>query len=303
MLFNNLFLYRFPPGFALSAAALETGLERRPLQPCGSFDMQTRGFVPCGYEQRLLYTQGHQHLLCLGVEQKLLPASIVKQVTAERAAALEAQLGHPIGRRQKRELKARVTNELAARALIRRRTTFAWLDLAGGWLVLNTGSNSRAEELIETLRDALLTLPVHPFNTEHSPSGSMANWLTRGAVPGRFNLEQDLELKALDGATVRYLRHPLDPSEIRAHLIGGKTPTRLGLTWNGRITFLLEKSLQVKRLQFLDVYQDDNGKGDNPHAQFDIDFALMTGELQQLLGELTEQLGGAALAAPAKKAA
>ena len=48
----------------------------------------------------------------------------------------------------------------------------------------------------------------------------------------------------------------------------------------------------MKRVQFLDVYKDDNGKGENPHEQFDIDFALMTGELRQLLAELTGVLGG-----------
>jgi recombination associated protein RdgC len=293
-LFKNLILYRLPDGFTLSAADLEAALDRRPLQACGSFDMQTRGFVACGYEQRTLYNRAQQHLLCLGVEQKLLPASIVNQVAKERALELEQQQGHPVGRRQMRELKARVGDELRARALTRRRTTLAWLDLPAGWLVVNTASNSRAEELVETLRDALGTLPVQPFNTRHSPAGSMAVWLTHGDAPGRFTLEQDLELQAIDGggATIRYLRHSLELAEIRAHLASGKTPTRLGLTWNGRISFVLHQNLHLKRVQFLDVYQDDNAKGENPHEQFDIDFALMTGELSQLLAELTTSLGG-----------
>ncbi len=294
MLFKNLILYRLPTGFALNVAELEEALERRPLQACGTFDMQTRGFVACGYEQRTLYTQAQQHLLCLGVEQKLLPASIINQVAKERAQELEQQQGHPVGRRQMRELKARVGDELRARALTRRRTTFAWLDLPAGWLVVNTASNSRAEELVETLRDALGTLPVQPFNTHHAPAGSMAAWLTHGDAPGRFTLEQDLELQAIDGggATIRYLRHPLELAEIRGHLTSGKSPTRLGLTWNGRISFHLHQNLHLKRVQFLDVYKDDNAKGENPHEQFDIDFALMTGELSRLLAELTTILGG-----------
>ena len=35
-------------------------------------------------------------------------------------------------------------------------------------------ADSRAEELVETLRDALGTLPVTPFDTQHAPAGSMA---------------------------------------------------------------------------------------------------------------------------------
>lgn len=295
MLFKNLILYRLPAGFSIAATELEDALDRRPLRACGSFDMQTRGFVHSGYEQRTVYARGEQLLLTLGVEQKLLPASIVNQVAKERAVGIAEEQGHPVGRRQMRELKARVGDELRARALTRRRTTPAWLDLAGGWLVVNSASASRAEELVESLRDALGTLAVQPFSTQHAPAGSMSNWLTHGDAPGRFSIEQDLELTAIEagGATVRYLRHPLDISEIRGHLAAGKTPTRLGLTWNGRISFVLHQTLNVRRVQFLDVYKDDNAKGENPHEQFDIDFALMTGELRQLLAELASTLGGA----------
>jgi recombination associated protein RdgC len=148
---------------------------------------------------------------------------------------------------------------------------------------------------------------VQPFNTQHAPAAGMAAWLSHGEVPGRFSIEQDLELQAIDGsgATIRYVRHPLEPAEIRGHLNAGKMPTRLGLTWNSRISFLLHQNLHVRRVQFLDVYKDDNARGENPHEQFDIDFALMTGELRQLLAELTSILGGAQAPdeklAPAKK--
>lgn len=294
MLFRNLVLYRLPAGFALSAAELEAALDRRPLQSCGSFDLQSRGFVDSGYEQRRLHARGEQYLLTLGVEQKLLPASIVNQVAKDRARELEQQQGYPVGRRQMRELKARVGDELRARALTRRRTTQAWLDLHAGWLVVDSASINQAEELVETLRDTLGTLPVQPFNTAHAPTHSMGAWLTAGEAPGRFSIEQDLELQAVDGggATIRYVRHPLDSKEIRAHLHAGKVATRLGLTWNGRISFMLNQNLQLRRIQFLDVYNDDNAKGENANEQFDIDFALMTGELHQLLTELTAVLGG-----------
>jgi len=292
--FKNLILYRFPPGFSLAATDLEEALDRRPLQACGSFDLQTKGFVHCGYEQRTVYARGKQLLISLGMEQKLLPASIVNQVTQERALELEQQQGHPVGRRQRRELKARVSDELRARALTRRRSLSAWLDLSEGWLAVNTTSNSRAEELVETLRDALGTLPVQPFGTQRAPAGGMAAWLTQGEAPGRFSIEQDLELQAVDGsgATIRYIRHPLEPAEIRGHLNAGKLPTRLGLTWNSRVSFVLHQNLHLRRLQFLDVYKDDNARGEDPHEQFDIDFALMTGELRLLLAELASVLGG-----------
>lgn len=296
MLFKNLILHRLPENFAPAAAELEETLGRRPLKPCGSFDMQTRGFVECGYERRLLYTQGGHHLLALGVEQKLLPASVVNQVTKERAAEQAERLGHPLGRRAIRELKERVTDELRAQAFTRKRSTHAWLAPGAGWLAVDAAAPGRGEELVETLRDALGGFASEPVAVSHSPSAAMAAWLMQGEAPGRFTIDQDLELRAVDGqgATIRYVKHPLDGREIQGHLGSGKAPTRMGLVWNERISFVLQQDLSIKRIRFLEVYKDDNAQGENPHEQFDIDFALMTGELTQLVGELLAALGGVA---------
>lgn len=305
MLFRNLIVYRLPRGWSPPAAGLEQALEQKTLRPCGSFDLQTRGFVACSHEQRLLHTQAGHHLLALGVEQKILPATVINQMAKARAREQAAEQGHPVGRRQMREIKARVADELRPRALVRQRHTQAWLNPEGGWLLVNAASASRAEEVVESLRDALGSFAVQPLATHHPAGAAMAGWLARGEAPGRFTIDQDLELKSLDGglATVRYSHHALDGAEIRNHLKSGKLPTRLGLTWNGRISFVLHQNLQLKPVRFLDVYDDPNGRGENAEEQFLIDFALMTGELTQLVDELVAALGGVAEATAASTTA
>ena len=298
MWFKNLLIYRLPP-WDLSASQLEERLHTRELQPCAPFDMQSRGWVaPCG-TGRLLHTLARQHLLALGVDQKLLPGSIIRQETLRRAAAQAVEQGFPVGRRQLRDLRLRVTEELRARALTRRRTTRAWLDPVGGWCVVDAAGPARAEELIETLRDTLGSFAVQPVATQRSPRQSMAAWLTQGSAPGRLGLDQDLELAAVDGSrsSIRYTRHPLDPREVRAHLAQGKHPVRLGLTWGDRISFVLTERLQIKRVQFLGLGADEEaGAGergaDAGQEQFDADFSLMTGELARLLAEVVAALGG-----------
>ncbi len=293
MLFRNLILYRLSSGWTLPVTALEETLARRPLQPCGGFDLRTRGWVHSGYEERYLYSRGGEHLLAFGIDQKLLPASVVNQEARDRAVALAAQQGYPVGRRQMRDLKARVTDEFRSRAFSRRRTTCAWLSPATGLLAVNATTPAIAEELIELLREGIGGLAVQLVATRQSPAAAMAAWLTHGTAPGRFAIDEDLELTAIGGASaIRYVRHPLDGREIKAHLASGKTPTRTGLVWNERIAFLLQHDLKIRRVQFLDVYRDDNATGENANEQFDIDFALMTGELGQLVAELLDVLGG-----------
>jgi recombination associated protein RdgC len=295
MWFKNLALYRLPADWNVSASDLEEKLGERTLQPCSPLEMLSRGWVAPSGTGRLLHTVNQQHLIALGVEQKLLPASIIRQETAVRAAVLADSQGFPVGRRQMRDLKMRVTEELRARALNKRRTTRAWIDPINGWFVVDAGSAGKAEELVEVLRDTLGTFAVQFVDTQRTPHTSMAAWLTHGDAPGAFGIEQDLELQTADPnkATVRYVRHPLDGKEIKAHLAAGKYPTRLGLTWNGRLSFVLTEKLLIKRVEFLEMTKDtpDGGEIDKDE-QFDIDFTVMAGELAKMLEDLVQALGG-----------
>lgn len=296
MWFKNLIVYRLPEHWSMTTAELEDQLSRRPLQPCGAFEMQSRGWVHSSVAQRYVHTTNGHHMIALGVEQKLLPGSIIKQVTTERAAELEFQQGYPVGRRQLRELRERVTEELRARAFSRRRVTRAWIDPNNGWFVVDAAGGSRADEFVETLRDTLGSLPVSFLETERSPQTSMASWLMLGDAPLRFVLDQDLELQAVDQskATVRYVRHSLEGKEIQAHLNSGKYVTKLGLTWADRVSFVLTEKLELKRVQFLNVEKEkeDGASEITPEEQFDLDFTLMAGELSQLLADLAQALGG-----------
>ena len=92
---------------------------------------------------------------------------------------------------------------------------------------------------------------------------------------------------------MRYVRHALDSKEIKGHLAAGKYPTRMGLTWNGRIAFVLTEKLLIKRVEFLEMAKDTPDGGELDKAeQFDIDFTVMAGELAKMLGDLVEALGG-----------
>src|SRR3569832_1964399 len=105
MWFKNLVVYRLPADWSVSAAALEEKLATRPLQPCSPFEMFSRGWVAPSSTGQLVHTVNQQHLIALGVNQMLLPASIFRQVSLERAEALAEEIGFRVGRRQLRDLK------------------------------------------------------------------------------------------------------------------------------------------------------------------------------------------------------
>lgn len=296
MWFKNLQLYRLPSPWAIDLVDFEERLGKRPFQRCGSQDQATRGFVSPNRSDARVISSNQQWMIALRTEQKLLPSSVINEVAADRAEEIEAQQGFKPGRKQIKEIKEAVMQELLPRAFSRRRTTFAWIDPVAGWLVVDAASAAKADELIETLREVLDELPLRLLNTAVSPSSAMADWLAGGEAPANFTIDRDCELRSVteEKATVRYVHHPLEGEDIPKHLADGKVPTKLGLTFDERISFVLTERLEIKRLAFLDVIQEEAEKaaGGSSEEQFEADFVLMTAELARFLPHLVEALGG-----------
>src|SRR5580698_2342673 len=291
MLFKNLFVYRLPTDWSWTAGELEARLAGHVLRPCGHFDMLVRGWQSVTKGGRLLHTVGQHHMLSLGTNQKLLPATIIRQVAEERAEAQATEQGFPVGRKQMRDIKGRVADELRPRAFTRRITTRAWIDSRSGWFVIDAAGGPRAESVLETLVATLGSFVPLPLEGARSPHMLMSSWLMQGDAPFRFAIDDDLELQTADGtkSSIRYVHHPLDGKDIRSHLAGGKYPTRLGLTWNGRVSFVLTDKLCLRRIKFLEVGKDRSDAEEGESAeQFDIDFAVMAGELSALLTDLAQ---------------
>jgi recombination associated protein RdgC len=138
-------------------------------------------------------------------------------------------------------------------------------------------------------------LPFAALHTEQSPVTAMTDWLAADEAPGGFTVDQDTELRATgEGkATVRYVRHTLEPDDVRRHIAAGKQCTRLAMTWTDRVSFVLTESLAVKRVAPLDVLKENaDSTMQNDDERFDGDFALMTGELAKLIADLVQALGG-----------
>ncbi|MEI7844146.1 MAG: recombination-associated protein RdgC, partial [Gallionellaceae bacterium] len=243
----------------------------------------------------LVHVANKQILFALGVEQKLLPATIINRFSKERAADIEAQQGFKLGRKAMKDLKQAVTDELLPRAFALQRTTYAWLDLANGRLIIEAASSPKAEELLEHLGKTVDNFPVQLLQTELSPVAAMTDWLASENAPAGFTIDRELELRSSDEnkATVRYANHVLEGKEILGHISAGKRVTRLGLTWNDRISFVLNEHLQLKRIDFLEIIKEESSKVANDEDEmFELDFTLMTGELAKLLTSLTDALGG-----------
>ncbi|WP_064577241.1 recombination-associated protein RdgC [Cupriavidus gilardii] len=295
MWFKNLQLHRFSAPWNKDADEIEACLASHAFYPGTSLEMQTQGWASPRDNGALVHRVGKQMLLTMRAEKKLLPATVVNQVTKARAAELEEQQGYKPGRKQLRELKEQITEELLPRAFSIRRDTRVWIDPERGWLAIDAASAIKADEVRTLLFKALDPLPLTSLQVNQSPVAAMTGWLADDAAPAGFTVDQEIELQASveSKATVRYVRHPLDAEELRRHIAAGKRCTRLAMTWNDRVSFVLTDALAIKRVAPLDVVKEQiDGTMSDEDERFDADFALMAGELSAMLGDLTEALGG-----------
>lgn len=295
MWFKNLQLHRFSAPWNKSADEIEACLAAHAFYPGTSLEMQTQGWASPRENGALVHTVGKQMLLTMRAEKKLLPGTVVNQVTRARAAEIEEQQGYKPGRKQLKELKEQVTEELLPRAFSIRRDTRVWIDAENGWLVIDAASAIKADEVRALLFKALDPLPLIPLHVNQSPVAAMTGWLADDNAPPGFTVDQEIELQASaeSKATVRYVRHPLDAEELRRHISAGKRCTRLAMTWNDRVSFVLTDALAIKRIAPLDVVKEQiDGTLSDEDERFDADFTLMAGELAGMLADLTEALGG-----------
>lgn len=291
---KNLNIYRVPAPWAIDRLELEAALTKRPFAPCTELEHASQGWTPpCGGDQ-LVYEKNRQLMVKIKTEKKLLPTSVVNRVAQEASDKLAQEQGFKPGKKQMKEIKDRVTDELLSRAFCIHSFTSIWIDTVNGWLVIDAASASAADDAIKLLMQSVEGMPLQSLRTTNAPLTAMTGWLAADEAPENFSIDQDSELKAsgAGAATVRYLNQSLNADDMRRHIEAGKQCTKLAMTWSDRISFVLTESLTIKRISALDIIKTDELATNDVDESFDADFVLMTGELNRMLTDIVTALGG-----------
>ncbi|MFL1404646.1 recombination-associated protein RdgC [Marinobacter sp. M1N3S26] len=299
MWFRNARVFRFTKPFDITPEELEEKLAADAFKPCGPQETTRHGWVsPLGKNSEMLvHSAGGYHLVALRKEEKLLPGPVVKELVEEKAEAIEQEQGRKLRKKEKDELKEEVMLEMLPRAFSRNRRGYAYLAPADGVLVVDAGSAKQAEDLASALRQSLGSLPVRPPALEQAPAFTFTGWLNESIdLPGSIELGTECELKdpSEDGGVVRCKGLDLRADEIQNHLETGMQVTKLSLTWDENVSFVLDEEFGIRRLKFGETLQEklDEVDSDDSAAKFDAAFSLMTLELARLIPGLLEALGG-----------
>jgi recombination associated protein RdgC len=311
-MFKNSCYFRIADGFDLPALpVLENALQKTRFVPCGPTQAESSGWVPPrgAKHAQLAELVGGQLILKLCTEKRAVPSSAIKAGVEEKIERYKKETGQErVSGRAKKEFKEEVLLDLLPRAFTKRSHTLLWLAPELRLLVVDSGTLAGADRIVSALLASLLDIPgvgsaldLQLIPTELSPSAAMAHWLSTREAPYNFTIDRDCELKTPDDqkSSVRYARHTLDIDEVAQHIAAGKVPTQLAMTWNERVSFVLNDTGQVRRIKLLDVVMEGVDKPGKDDDGFDADAAILTGELAGLIPDLLAALGSEPEPAPA----
>ncbi|WP_312530667.1 recombination-associated protein RdgC [Comamonas sp.] len=291
-MFKKLIIYRISESWQPDLLQLDQALAKQQFEACGATQEQSTGWVPPRGEEHgaMVESVGGHWILRLMSESKMLPASVLSRKLDEKVAHIEEAEGRKPGRKERQELKDDCKLELLPMAFTKQAGTWVWIDPAARLLVIDASTQGRADAVVSMLVEASPGFAVALIDTQNSPQGAMAAWLHSYDAPAGFSIDQECELKGTDEAkaVVRYGRHPLGIDEVREHIDQGKLPTKLALTWDDRVSFVLTEGLQLKKVELLGVVLEDKPDENG----FDADVTIATGELSKLIPDLIDALGG-----------
>ncbi len=298
MWFKNLTCFRFMEPVTWHAEAFADTLSQTAFVPCTSLALSSAGWVPPlgASATDLVHAVNGCWLFCLQKEEKILPATVIREAVAQRVAEIEAQEFRTVRRGEKENIREDIVQELLPRAFTHYRRHYAYIDVSGRWLIIDSAARKSVEELTDLLRRGLGSLPIVPLRVAKGPSLVMTSWLASNQLASDFSLTDECELRdeGEEGGVVRCKGQDLSGEEIRVHLQAGKQVTRLGLSWNGYISFLLTEELGLRRLRFLNVVTEQLPDSEAAEQVFDAQFVLMTGVVREFLPRLLTVFGGEA---------
>lgn len=301
-MFSALHLYRTDPAFIPLLDASREALAAHAFVPCQPSQEKSGGWVPPRGDDHgplIESVAGHWHMEYM-IEVKTIPGALLRRKVDERCAKIEEETRRKPGSKERKAIKEDLHHELMPHAFPTRSRVLVWFDPERHLLALDK-TGSKADAVITALVMSLPGMSFSQYVTAREPGLAMTLWLAANEPPENLAIDRTLTLKATDEskAQVAYKNHPLDTEEVRQHIERGMRATSLAMTFQDRVSFIMQDDGGLASLTFSE--KTDSAIGSDTEADaFDANAAIMTGELRALIADLIEALGGLIELEPAK---
>src|SRR3546814_11974900 len=109
---------------------------------------------------------------------------------------MEEQQGFKPGRKQMKEIKELVTDELLPKEFSVYRDTRVWIDTRNHWVVIDAAAAAKSDAVLGMLAKAIDSFPISQLYVAESPAAAMTNWLISDVPPSNLHIDKETEQRA-----------------------------------------------------------------------------------------------------------
>jgi recombination associated protein RdgC len=289
MWFKQIQLFQLTHAINSSPAALAEKLEPLAFNPCLPSMPSSMGWVSPIDEEGAPLARGMNGciMICLQIEDKILPASVVNQTLKEKIKQIELAEARKVRQKEKLSFKDDVIHTLLPRAFSKFTRINAYIDTRNNWLILNSTSPAKTELFISMFKKSLGD-GVDSYDIV-KPSSIMTQWLKIKDYPQAFSIEKSCVLQDPDqqNRMIRCQQQDLFAASIQSLVKDGCEAIQMALCWHDKINFVLAEDFSLRSIRLSDddiaEIQDEM---ETRQQKFDADFIMMTEMFAGLLNDL-----------------
>lgn len=238
-------------------------------------------------------------MLCLQIEEKILPNAVITQTLKEKIKQIETRDDRRIRQKEKLSLKDEVTFSLLPRAFSKLTRLYAYIDTKNHWLVVSSNSAPKIEQFMALFKR---TICENVFALDLiKPTAIFTHWLKTQKYPNIFSIENACVLQDPNQQkrVIRCQNQNLFVQSIQDLIKDGCEVKQLALAWQDRLQFVLSEDFSFKSIQYgEDILTHSKEMGETKRERFDADFYIMAETLTGLFNELLPVFMKQKVAAP-----
>lgn len=290
MWFKQIRYFQLQPSMPYQAERLTEALANFLFEPCLPSLPMSMGWVsPMDLiDAPLVYAANGYLMICLQIEEKILPATVVRQTLQERTKMIEQSQGRKVPYKEKQSMHADITATLLPRAFSRFKRIYAYIDTRRDCLILNAANPKDIEYFLSSWKRVI---DDHQLISPELKDVSymLTQWVQHHSHPDGLEIEKSCLLQdaAQQSRTIRCQQQNLSTTAIQSLLEDGCQVKQLALTWKERVSFNINSEFVLRGLDFQDkLLAQDEGDIQTQQQQFDTDFILMTEAIAELMTDL-----------------
>jgi len=288
MLMKNATIIRITGDIPVTAEAIEAALTPHKFVPARDMESERYGFVsPTDKDDDpLVRAQGNVFLLCLKIQTKILPSSVIKEELKERLAARGAA-GRKIRAKERQQMIDEIRFDLLPKAFSKYNRIIGYIDAQRREIIIGTASATQADEFLTCLRTAFGSLPVALLEAETAPQARMTEWAQSQKAPAKVKFGHEISLEdPTEGGKGAFRKQDLTSEEILQCIDSGKRVQRISLCWNDYLSFSVDDRLVLRKIAPLDMFDETFEGDDDENAKLDANLFMTYSGLRRLLPEL-----------------